>query len=453
MNFLHNKKMILKTGGIFALVCLLFLSTGFKQIFAGSFLASSGLLYVLNGGIKTVGNSSTANSFAVGVAYRSNIAGQSMVDPLTSFNSADGTDPAVYSWDVGSSAWTTTPAAGDIAMGVFQTYNGQVGFSGTWTGVSFVGGDRHVITDIPDLSGSTVSFDSIVMEPVPTPLLAGKTASSLTIHWTGLWDNSTGASGGIAHNSVVSYSLYRSVNGGAYQVHGSPYAVVAQSAGQNITYTDTSVTAGQIYKYKLTVNFLWANHTPAYFETTAAGPESGALVLSSVIHHFDFVLTSPQNMDSPFTGNNTITAKDVNNDVILDYSTSGGNVTITENTSLGTVTGFSGAGNVLLASSFVNGVANLTGTMVYGGTFGSRQFKATAGAVNSLSNSITINQGVFAKLSVNLTTPQQNAAAFSLANVSAQDIYGNTLTNFDSTGEGIAIIVSGTGSVNITCLV
>lgn len=238
---------------------------------AGNPLYPQGLVYYPNSGVKSVGDATTPNSFVQGIAYRSNISGQSMWDPLVSFNVADGVYPAFYSWDVGSSAWTTSPMVGDIAMTVFETRDGLRG----WVGGSWVGAVRRVIPQ-SDLTNSTIDNQDVVMEPIPTPAFdaAGTNASQIKITWTGLWDNTLGGAGGIGSNSVVGYSIYRSVNGGAYQVHGSPYAVVAQNAGATVAYTDTSVALGNTYKYKITVNFEWNNHAPTYYETIGEGPES-----------------------------------------------------------------------------------------------------------------------------------------------------------------------------------
>ena len=434
------------------LVLILGLSFGAKIAFAGFIFNVTGLIYYTDtNGAQQAGNETTVNSLATARAYRLNIATNYKTSNRPSANTiyaATGGDPAYFLWDVGSSVWNPVPTVGDQTMIVTESYNGLNGY----TGPSYVGGMMQTIVS-GDIVANTQDFGwGFTMEPIPTPLLVSSTTSSITIGFRGLYDTDTGQSGGVFHNTIASYSLYRSVDGGAYQNHGSPYAIITQNAGQQLQYTDSSASQGHTYKYKLAVNFKWTANAPAYYETTAVGPESNTMSTAAQLDHFDFALASPQNMNTPFTGVDTLTAKDNSGNVITNYNISGSNVTITENNSGGTVSGLSGAGNVVLTGSFVNGIATLSGLMTYGGLYGTRQFKATAGSVNSLSNTVTVNQGTFAKLGVNLNSPQQNAVVFTTANLSAEDVYGNIITNFDTNGESISITVNGTGLVNVVSL-
>jgi hypothetical protein len=78
-------------------------------------------------------------------------------------------------------------------------------------------------------------------------------------------------------------------------------------------------------------------------------------------------------------------------------------------------------------SDFTNGVASMTGSaMQYIGPTGAHVFKATAGAVNSTSNSVTFNPGPFSKFGVSINNPQINGTAFTTATITAQDVFGNT---------------------------
>lgn len=270
---LRGKEIFLKKNVI--IIAVTFLLVVAPIVCFANVFYNVGALYYSNGGVKTNGDSTTPNAYALGVAYRSNIANQLSTDERVAFNIPAGGNPAFYSWDCGSSDWPSYPQEGEPSMTVFETRNGLL----DWTGSSWVAGDKHLIT-ITDLGNSETNHGvRTVMEPIPAPVIdaAGTDESHIKIKWTGLWDNDQGGPGGSSNNSVVSYSIYRNVNGGAYQAHGSPYAVVAQNAGAQVSYTDNSVSLGNTYKYKITVNFEWNNHTPTYYETTAEGPESAGM--------------------------------------------------------------------------------------------------------------------------------------------------------------------------------
>lgn len=104
-------------------------------------------------------------------------------------------------------------------------------------------------------------------------------------------------------------------------------------------------------------------------------------VLVDALDHFDFVLASSQLYGVPFTGTNTLTALDQFDNLVSAFDASLDNVTVAEDAPLtGTVSGLGSLGTDVLdqASDFVNGVANLTGTLTFTGSGVAGTFTATA---------------------------------------------------------------------------
>jgi hypothetical protein len=155
-----------------------------------------------------------------------------------------------------------------------------------------------------------------------------------------------------------------------------------------------------------------------------------------------------------FTGTNTLTARDIDNNIITSFDAAATNVTVTESAASGTVSGLGSGSNTVLNrnADFVNGVANLTGAMKYTGLASVHAFKATAGAVNSTSNSVTFTHGALNKFAVVLTTPQANDQPFATATITAQDVADNTVTSFDASSDNVDLTSTGTGSLNTTTL-
>ncbi|MFZ4523745.1 MAG: PKD-like domain-containing protein, partial [Bacteroidales bacterium] len=111
------------------------------------------------------------------------------------------------------------------------------------------------------------------------------------------------------------------------------------------------------------------------------------------VDHFVLTLASCQKNGVPFTGTNTLTAYDVNNNICLPFDASANNVSFTAGPADGTISGLgSGSNNVLnQAGDFVNGVANLTSDLTFTGTLGIHTFTATsANGKTGISGDVTI---------------------------------------------------------------
>jgi hypothetical protein len=205
---------------------------------------------------------------------------------------------------------------------------------------------------------------------------------------------------------------------------------------------------------KLKLSGTVGTYTITATSTTDKTANATVTLAGGTLDHFDFALASPQAIAANFTGTNTLTARDIDNNIITAFDASANNVAVTESGAVGTVSGLGSGSNTVLNrnTDFVNGVASLTGAMKYIGPVGSHVFKATSGAVNTTSNAITFTVGAFTKFGVVLSTPQINAAPFTTATITAQDVYGNTVTAFDASTDNVTLSVSGTGSLNTTSL-
>ena len=135
-----------------------------------------------------------------------------------------------------------------------------------------------------------------------------------------------------------------------------------------------------------------------------------------------------------FSGTNTVTAEDAYGNTITSFDASADAVTISAAPNNGTISGLGSLGGNVLDRTldFTNGVASLTGTMVFAGTAGSHTFSATAGLCTGTSQSVTVNPGSATQLTLSGLTSQTAGSAQSLT-VTAQDAYGNTATGYRGT--------------------
>ncbi|WP_205749457.1 invasin domain 3-containing protein [Aquirufa rosea] len=99
--------------------------------------------------------------------------------------------------------------------------------------------------------------------------------------------------------------------------------------------------------------------------------------------------------------------------------------------------------------NFVNGVATLNVTLYKAET---ALISATDGTISSTGSdrlSLGVTAAAFSKLAVSLTSPQNSAIAFTGTNtLTAQDAYGNTVTNFNASTNNITVSTSLSGTIS-----
>lgn len=134
--------------------------------------------------------------------------------------------------------------------------------------------------------------------------------------------------------------------------------------------------------------------TNNFVELSGVTSLSAWTLANNSLDHFAVSFASPQNAGTPFTGTNTITAQDAGNRTVTRFNAATNNVTVTATPNNGTISGLgSGNNNVLnQASDFVNGVANVTGSLTFSGLTGDYTFTATsANGKTGTSGTVTIN--------------------------------------------------------------
>ena len=148
---------------------------------------------------------------------------------------------------------------------------------------------------------------------------------------------------------------------------------------------------------------------------------------------FDFTLTSPQTNGVPFTGTNTLIARDAYGNTITTFSAVTNNVTVTT-TLAGTITGLgSGNNNVLNQSGdFVSGVANLTGKLEFTGVADTGRFTATSGGKTGVSGTVRIDPAAATRLVISGGGTQTAGATQNLT-ITAKDSSGNTVPAYGGT--------------------
>jgi protocatechuate 3,4-dioxygenase beta subunit len=199
-------------------------------------------------------------------------------------------------------------------------------------------------------------------------------------------------------------------------------------------------TATTLDLYKYTTSWMNQGKTGAVDTANKYAELSGVTSFSQwtlgspyVLTSFVMALSSSQIDGIAFSGTNTITAKDQFGNTLTSFDASVDNVTITNTPNDGSVSGLgSGGNNVLnLSSDFVNGVANLSGKMVFIGFIGSHTFTATSSSnVIATSGGVTIQINSAAKLAFT-THPGNGTGGSNLStqpSVTIQDIGGNIVS-------------------------
>jgi|GEM_PF-2455499 len=166
--------------------------------------------------------------------------------------------------------------------------------------------------------------------------------------------------------------------------------------------------------------------------TTAPADQLTVTVTPGGLGRFAVLLTSGQTNGVPFTGVNSVTAKDSFGNTATNFNASTNQVTVTTSLS-GTISGLGSASNNILnrAADFSSGVANLTGSIKYTGAVGSGTFTATAatGKSGTTAGNVTINVGTTSRFVVSGSSNQQAGSSQNLT-ITAMDSSGNVATGY-----------------------
>ena len=226
--------------------------------------------------------------------------------------------------------------------------------------------------------------------------------------------------------------------------------------GSNVLNQAADFTSGVANLTSLGMTYT-GNATTGTFKATSGtktGTSGSVVINAGALASFTFAAASPQTDGVAFTGTNTLTAKDASGNVITNFNASANNVTITANAPLtGTVSGLDTPANVLnQAGDFTSGVANLTSLgMSYIGNTGTGTFTATSGGKTGTSGSVVIGVGGLDHFTFAAAGAQTDGVAFTGTNtLTAQDIGGNTITNFSASANNVTITANSplTGTVS-----
>ena len=285
----------------------------------------------------------------------------------------------------------TAPSAGTY------TFTTQSGTSGK---LSDVGGSQ------PQVTTATGALDHFNISTISSPQTAGTAITGITI-----------TAKDSANNTVTSFT-----------------STVTYGGTAGITGTSGSFSAGVLSGVSVTPTVAGTSRT---FAVTGSGKTGTATfdVNAGALDHFAIsAISSPQTAGTAITGV-TLTAQDVNNNTVTSFTS--------------TVAYSGTAGITGTSAAFTAG--QLTGVSVTPTSAGSsRTFIVTASAKTGTAT-FTVNPGPMNHFTLTLATPQTNGVAFTGTNtLTAQDVYGNTVTSFNASANNVTIAPNSplTGSVS-----
>ncbi|MEP7103273.1 MAG: hypothetical protein ABI721_01015 [Candidatus Dojkabacteria bacterium] len=406
-------------------------------------------VYVFLGGVKATGSTdvNAANRSAEGLNYRDNIVNEKSHEMRNNYTAPTAQIPALYNNDL-EGEWNTpiNPNVDQIVY-VWETRNGV----NSWNGPTWVAGFKGIISQA-EVTQNYKSVDSFVMEPVPTPVFQSSTFSSITLSWNGLWDNSQGANGGVSNNTVTGYTIYRSVNGGAYSLLTS----VSQIAGGLISYTDNTATPRNNYKYQLGVKFSWTANPLGYYESIGRGPESSDMATLVPEPDRTVILGTAQSI---VAGNKSAVR------TLETRDSSGNTINVTSDTTIDLSSNSTGANkkfySVALGACTNNEITSVLipdatsqaqfcyydeKTSPTTWTLTTHKSNPSAPSWSDGTQVITVTPAALASFNVSMSSPQKNRAVFTGINTAtAIDLYGNIKTNFDASANNVTVSSSPVG--------
>lgn len=248
-----------------------------SSVYAGSFTVF-GKVYNEDG---SKGTSLTANSYCGLKAYRKSIPdeiGAQNIGPdincpqkifPTDYNGQDTS--AYFNSDVGSYNWSTVVNVGQYVITVAEVYENQFPLC-LWEGISYIGA-RKIVLSQQNVDDSGVDMPDTRLESIPAPQPQTISSDTVTLIWTGLSYD--------PDNLITGYTVYRSTEPGGVGGYMQLTATANQIKGGQVSYTDTGLSQGITYYYKIAVNFEWGggNGAPDYFISNAMSPASTGIIL------------------------------------------------------------------------------------------------------------------------------------------------------------------------------
>ncbi|MBZ1327201.1 beta strand repeat-containing protein, partial [Aquirufa aurantiipilula] len=273
-------------------------------------------------------------------------------------------------------------------------------------------------------------------------------AQTNAVNWTGVntltaqdtYGNTVSSFDASANSVTVTNNL-----GGVVTGLGSGSTNVLNQAGD--------FTSGVANLTSLGIKYTGVTGTGTFtFTSTTGGITGSDVVLINAGAASRLVITGNNSQTAGDSQSITITAKDGSGNTDINYSgskslTFSGAASSISPVTAPTVsdTNFGTATSI----TFTNGV----------GTANLKLYKAESALVSATDGSIsstggdrlgiTVGESTFTKLAVSLTSPQTNGTAFTGTNtLTAQDAYGNAVTNFSAVSNNVTVTSSLTGAVS-----
>lgn len=183
------------------------------------------------------------------------------------FAPGDG-EAAYYYTDAGSTAWQTSPQAGQTVVVLAQVYSDQFAYC-PWSGATYIGVKKDTVT-----STNKLKMQDLRLEQVPHPQPQSIAIDSVTLTWKGISQD--------PDDLITGYTVYRgeAVDGVYEKITGT----AAQSKGGQVSFTDSYIIdAWRTYYYKIAVNVMWGggNGAPDYYISEAmSGASSGVTLIN-----------------------------------------------------------------------------------------------------------------------------------------------------------------------------
>ncbi|MHA8054283.1 hypothetical protein, partial [Aquirufa sp. OSTEICH-129A] len=233
------------------------------------------------------------------------------------------------------------------------------------------------------------------------------------------------------HNTATSYTGTKSLTFSGANSSSSPVTVATANGtnfgtATNIVFTDGIATVSVVL-YKAESALLTA--TDGTINANGNSHELAVSVLPASFNKLAVSLTSPQLNGIAFTGTNTLTAQDAYGNTVTSFNASGNNVTVST-TLTGSITGLSGTNKLSGTDDFVNGVANLSSSLLFTGTSGTGTFTFTpASGTGITSSNVLMNPGTATRMVLTGSTSGIAGQAQTVT-LTAKDASGNTVTSY-----------------------
>ncbi|MGQ9629901.1 MAG: beta strand repeat-containing protein, partial [bacterium] len=422
----------------------------------GGFLVQSTSPYALGASNAVTINPGPLNNFLVSISgpEQNTIA---FVNSAT-VTARDISNNVITNFDASADNVTITASTGGTITGLGSGNNNVLNQAGdfvngvadlTAQGMTYTGQSGFVTFTATSASGK-VGSDGATINPGPLNNFAFVLASPQqnSVAFTG---TNTLTARDVSGNTITTFNA--STNNVTI-THNGTGTITGLGSGNNNVLNQAGDFVNGVANLTGKMKFTGTSGSGITFTATSADGKSGNANINinpGPLDHFSFSVSGPQTNDVAFVGVNTLTARDVSNNIITTFNAAANNVTVTASTG-GTVSGLGSANNNVLnqAGDFVNGVADLTAQgMKYTGTSGSGiTFTATSGGKTGVSNAITINPGALNNFLVSISGPEQNTIAFvNSATVTARDISNNVITNFDASADNVTITASTGGTI------